>query len=428
MILVTGATGNIGRRVVEGLALEGRPVRALVRDPGAVEAFEAMGVHAYVGDLTRAADRQGALHGVTDLLCCHGAYSGADSDDVIAVDGEATVALIEEARAAGVGYCLLLSHLGADRLNHSSRFEAKRRAEAALLGANGMAHTILRLAPLMSTLTNLPAVHNPGRHGSFIIFGRGENRISPLAPGDVATMVRRCPRVEAARGRVLEVGGPETYTWNELPGIFERAYQTSLATWRLPLWTLRLARLIAGWISASRADRLGYYVALFGNDLAAEPAEICALLGVELTDFESYLADEEAAVAPPESDEHPREPTAESIPTRAVEGARPTTPLQDDDLPEPPLRATELATPPAAPADAELDDQPEPRLELIGQDTGIGWIDPDAPAAQQVDFGDEPPPPDDTPPAKRPKVIRGDHVERSVIDATEEEPAGESPA
>lgn len=425
MILVTGATGNIGRRVVEGLALEGRPVRALVRDPAAVEAFEAMGVHALVGDVTRPDDRASALVDVQEILCCHAAYYGASEDDVLAVDGAATVGLIDEAVAAGVKQFVLLSHLGVDRARGGARFEAKQRAEAALARQDQMAYVILRLAPLMTTMTELPGVHNPGRTGSFIIFGRGDNRISPVSPADVATMVRRCSRRPEACGQVLSVGGPETFTWNELPALFERAYQTTVVTWRLPLFFLSLARLFVGLVNRPAADRLAYFEVLYGNDLSTDPARAVELFGVELEDFVGYLVDEEEAVAPPGFELPPE--THESPPRRVMEGPRPTSPLEEE-LPEPPRREPE--EPKEIEPEIELDEAPKPKLELPAEQPTEPLAEPAAPTAeltepgepaepewgQQVEFGADPPEPAEEAVERRPPVKRPKKVESPVVD------------
>ncbi|THV23540.1 NAD(P)H-binding protein [Glycomyces paridis] len=64
-ILITGATGNVGRHLVERLAAEGHPVRALARDPDAVR-FPA-GVETVAADLTDPSSVEAALEGATGL-------------------------------------------------------------------------------------------------------------------------------------------------------------------------------------------------------------------------------------------------------------------------------------------------------------------------------------------------------------------------
>src|SRR3954470_16001762 len=63
MELVTGATGYVGGRLLERLVREGRPLRALARDPSRLEALD--GVEAVPGDLVRDVGLEAALDGVS---------------------------------------------------------------------------------------------------------------------------------------------------------------------------------------------------------------------------------------------------------------------------------------------------------------------------------------------------------------------------
>src|SRR3954453_536298 len=74
MILVTGATGNVGAELVHALAAAGEPVRALVRDDARRAALPA-GVEAAVGDLNRPGTLAPALDGVRGVHLLAG-YAG----------------------------------------------------------------------------------------------------------------------------------------------------------------------------------------------------------------------------------------------------------------------------------------------------------------------------------------------------------------
>ncbi|MGP3959236.1 NAD(P)H-binding protein [Nonomuraea sp. 3N208] len=87
-ILVTGATGNIGRRVVHGLVGAGQRVRAMVRDPLAARLRLPEGVELALGDFTRPDTWPGALAGVSRVYLFPFAHG---------------TGFVEEAAAAGVG-------------------------------------------------------------------------------------------------------------------------------------------------------------------------------------------------------------------------------------------------------------------------------------------------------------------------------------
>jgi nucleoside-diphosphate-sugar epimerase len=113
-ILVTGATGQVGRRLVPRLLSWREPsdtVRVLVRTQEAAERLEALGAQAVVGDLTEAADRKRALEGATRVVNTAATFRdpGVSESDMYAVNRDAAVALAREAQQAGVRRFVQLS-------------------------------------------------------------------------------------------------------------------------------------------------------------------------------------------------------------------------------------------------------------------------------------------------------------------------------
>jgi nucleoside-diphosphate-sugar epimerase len=106
-ILVTGATGQVGRRLVPKLLSWREPgdeIRVLVRTPEAAERFTALGAQAVVGDLTEAADRKRALDGAALVVNSAATFrgQGVTPADMYAVNRDAAVALARESAQAGV--------------------------------------------------------------------------------------------------------------------------------------------------------------------------------------------------------------------------------------------------------------------------------------------------------------------------------------
>jgi nucleoside-diphosphate-sugar epimerase len=106
-ILLTGATGQVGRRLVPKLLNWREPgdeIRVLVRTQEAAERFEALGARAVVGDLTDAADRKRALDGAALVVNSAATFrgQGVTAADMIAVNRDAAVALARESAEAGV--------------------------------------------------------------------------------------------------------------------------------------------------------------------------------------------------------------------------------------------------------------------------------------------------------------------------------------
>lgn len=108
MIIVTGATGQLGRSVVERLLtrVPAHQVGASVRDPGKARALAAQGVRVRHGDFTDTASLAHAFEGATQVLIVSANETGGK-----AVDAHA--AAINAARAAGAERILYTSHQGA---------------------------------------------------------------------------------------------------------------------------------------------------------------------------------------------------------------------------------------------------------------------------------------------------------------------------
>ena len=132
-LLVTGGTGNIGRRVVPLLREAGRDIRILSRHPRPAEP----GIEHFEGDTVAGRGLAVALEGVDVVMHLAG---GAKGDDVAARN------LARAAREAGVRHLVLISVIGADRMP-IGYFRAKAEAER-VIAESGLPWTVLRAAQL----------------------------------------------------------------------------------------------------------------------------------------------------------------------------------------------------------------------------------------------------------------------------------------
>ncbi|WP_313177310.1 NmrA/HSCARG family protein [Massilia sp.] len=133
-ILVTGATGNIGRKVVDQLVARGIHPRALVRDP-ARASFPA-GVEVVQGDLLDVDSLRGAFTGVSTLFLLNAVAPDEFTQALVALN---------LARAAGVQHVVYLSVIGSDVYVNVPHFAGKYGIER-MIEAMGFSATILRPA------------------------------------------------------------------------------------------------------------------------------------------------------------------------------------------------------------------------------------------------------------------------------------------
>jgi uncharacterized protein YbjT (DUF2867 family) len=192
MIVVFGATGNVGGAVVRELAAADVEVRALVRDPQRARASLPRGVEAVAGDLGDADTLRPVLAGAEAVFLLSG-YRGIDS-------------LAAEMPVAGVERVVLLSSSAApsgDRSNAVARYHIM--SEQAVRDS-GAAWTFLRPNSFM---TNTFDWISQLREGDVVRAPFADAAISTIDPADVAAVAARALSSPGLEGRSLRLSGPE---------------------------------------------------------------------------------------------------------------------------------------------------------------------------------------------------------------------------
>ncbi|MFH7243338.1 MAG: SDR family oxidoreductase [Spirulina sp.] len=147
-VLVAGATGATGSRIVAQLVQRGIPVKALVRDVDTAQAKLPPEVELVQGEVGNKASLQAALGGCTVLICATGARPSLDPTGPYQVDYEGTKNLVDAAKAAGIEHFVMVSSLCVSQFFHPLNLfwlvlYWKKQAEA-YLQRSGLTYTIVR--------------------------------------------------------------------------------------------------------------------------------------------------------------------------------------------------------------------------------------------------------------------------------------------
>ncbi len=221
MIIVAGATGSLGSRIVEGLQARRQHVRAIVR-PASEHAFlQHAGVPIMYGDLTQPASLARALRGARVLITT-ASMSKKNDDTVENVDLNGNLNLIAAARDAGVQHVVFVSTIGASPDHPLPLFRAKGVAEQALR-ESGITFTILQPNVFMDVW--FPAlVELPMSSGEPVtLVGQSLRRHSFVAERDVAAFAVAAIARPAARNSTIVIGGPDALTWRDVVTAYSRA-------------------------------------------------------------------------------------------------------------------------------------------------------------------------------------------------------------
>ena len=209
-VLVTGATGFVGRRLVPALQAQGHTVRAMTRRP---EAYDGPG-EPVAGDVHDRASLTAPLEGVDVAVYL---VHSLDRPDFERADAEAARAFGDAAAANGVRQIVYLGGLGDEDGDLSAHLRSRREVEG-LLGESGVPVTVLRAAIVVGAggisweltrqlVKNLPAMVVPRWVAT---------RTQPIALDDVVRYLAGVVGEERALGRVFEIGGPEVLTYLEM--------------------------------------------------------------------------------------------------------------------------------------------------------------------------------------------------------------------
>jgi NADH dehydrogenase len=288
-VLVAGATGYLGRRLVPRLLASGRTVRALVR--GGTRQLD--GVEIAAGDLSDPASLARACEGVDTVIHLVGILKERGKATFEAVHVEGTRALVAAASAAGARRVLYVSAIGARPDAPTAYWRTKARAEALVTGS-GLAWLVLRptivfardgeFYRVLEQLTAIPLVP---------VLGPGTSRLAPIRADDLADVEVAALDQEAAWNRVHAVGGPEAMTFNELIRRVARARGHGALLLHVPLALARpLVRLMS---LLPFAPITPGQLAMLAEDSVGDPADTRATFGVTVRPIDPVLAGTEAA-------------------------------------------------------------------------------------------------------------------------------------
>jgi len=284
MYLVTGATGQIGRRIVRLLRERELPIRAFVRLSSRYGELEQRGAEIFIGDLRQDKDIQKACKGVQYIISTHGGDSAQE------LDYRANIELIDQAKENGVQHFVFISVLGADRgYEDAPVFKAKRAVEK-YLEASGLNYTILQPSGLASNL--IPLAEQFRQTGIYLLNGDPKNRTSIVSTDDLAQIAVDSVTVEGARNQIFPVGGPDILKREDIPRIFGRIFNQEPIVINPPLFVFDGIRSAVGFVNPQARKALGTLRTLLGNEFyctADEIANLELIYNLKLESLESFL-------------------------------------------------------------------------------------------------------------------------------------------
>ena len=240
MILVTGSSGFLGRNVVKALRTRGETVRCLVRSPSRAGVVTEYGVELAFGDIQDPASLKDAMQGVDAVvhLVAIIRERGPSTFDLINRQGTANV--VAAAREAGVRHVVHVSAIGVQENPAYPYLNSKWQGEQEVI-RGGVAYTIIRpsilfgpgdefINTLSGVVKSFPVVP---------VAGDGRVRFQPISVEEVGGIVSAVAGNPRFTGRIIEVGGPDHLSYNEILDIISRTLGVRRVKIHLPTGLMR---------------------------------------------------------------------------------------------------------------------------------------------------------------------------------------------
>ncbi|MDW8299493.1 MAG: SDR family oxidoreductase [Anaerolineae bacterium] len=199
-VLVLGANGETGRRVVKNLHNKRIQVRAMVRAEDRIHSTPELslhGVETIIGSVLSMDDLRRAMRGIRAVISALGARFHYTQEEIEAVEALAPSYYIAVARESGVEQIVMCSSLSTETPERIPQLAPilvqKRRGELAVINS-GIPYTIVR----PGGLTNAPASHQ-------VLVARKLDRSGMISREDVAEVLVQALLQPEARNKIVEI-------------------------------------------------------------------------------------------------------------------------------------------------------------------------------------------------------------------------------
>ena len=274
MIFIAGATGFVGRRLLDALQRERAAVRCLVRDENKADWVRSLGFEAVQGDITDADSLHGALDGAETVVHLVGIIEENAKSTFESVHVQGTRNLVNESVSSGVKRIFYQSALGADIQSPFAYLKTKAEAEKIVVSSD-IPYTIFKPSLIVGKgdgftermrklISAGPVVPVPGS---------GLARFQPLYIRDWLECFRLALIHGVSGNRIYEFGGPEQLTYNEILKEIMDVLEIKKPVIHVPMGVVRLSLPFMGAVRS--------VASALGREIPPVTDELLSLLGMD---------------------------------------------------------------------------------------------------------------------------------------------------
>jgi uncharacterized protein YbjT (DUF2867 family) len=253
-IFVTGATGFVGRFIVQELVKKGHNAYCLVRERNFLKITRHEQIFPVFGDVTRPEtlnmkECEAVIHLVAIIR-----ENGIRNITFERLNFQATQNVVDAAMGRGIKRFIHMSALGASPDGLTPYLRTKGRAQQ-IVEQSGLEHTIFRpsfiFGPGDAVYGRLAKMVRMSPFGLFPVFGTGEYRHQPVSVFDVSTAIVRALTDKKTRKRIYDVGGPDILSFNRQLEVIGNSVGRRVRKIHIAMGLSRFMVGLTGWLPFS---------------------------------------------------------------------------------------------------------------------------------------------------------------------------------
>ncbi len=290
---IAGGTGFVGKNLLNALKKENVKIRLLVRTEQKAEWAISEGFTPHLGDITKRESLKGIFDETDVAVNLVGIIMETKGLSFYQAHVEGTFNLVEEAKAAGVKLFFYQSALGAAIDSPFKYSKTKAQAEE-IVKTSGLPYIIFRPSliigkgdgftkSLLELVKPMPAIPVPGG---------GKARFQPLSIDDWVRCFLKAINDDAFIGKVIEFGGPEHLSYNEILKILMKMLGIKKPIVHLPKSIVKLSlpfNRMLSFLGANIPSISAEQIELLQVDNITDPKSIYKIFGFKPMKFEDAL-------------------------------------------------------------------------------------------------------------------------------------------
>ncbi|EAY26285.1 SDR family oxidoreductase [Microscilla marina] len=266
-VLVAGATGYLGKYVVQTLKQQGYWVRALVRNQKKLSQTGKFGEPAvahfvddvFVGEITRPETLKGALEGIDWVFSSVGITRQKDGLSFWEVDYQANKNLLALAQQASIEKFVFVSVFQGEALAHKLAVAQAREAFVKELKQSGIAYSIVRPSGYYSDMSEFMTMAAQGR---VFMVGNGSGVINPIHGADLAEV---CVRAFQEDVPEVDAGGQEMFSYQRIGEMAFDVLDSKPRFLNIPVWATKVLIALIKPFNKQQADLFRFFVTAANN-------------------------------------------------------------------------------------------------------------------------------------------------------------------